>query len=198
MEEEICQYSKYGYCKFKDTCKRKHYSEDCRDPQTASRSRPAQRDTLNLAKDMLPEAANSKMNVPTAIRKNPKIKETCEPTNTIDILEKIVREITLKFIKVDQELKYIKEQMKLHGITVNSRVDNSTEEKDVAANNETVKEVAKTYKIENIEANDSKKEFLTCKLCDYKCKKMISLQKHSNTKHLEQIFVTRSLKTQCI
>ena len=76
--------------------------------------------------------------------------------------------------------------MKLHGITVNSRVDNSTEEKDVAANNETVKEVAETYKIENIEANDSKKEFLTCKLCDYKCKKMISLQKHSNTKHLEQ------------
>ena len=38
-------------------------------PQTASRSRPAQRDTLNLAKYILLEAANSKTNVPTAIRK---------------------------------------------------------------------------------------------------------------------------------
>ena len=76
--------------------------------------------------------------------------------------------------------------MKLHGITVNSRVDDSKEEKDVAANNETVKEVAETSKVENIEANDSKKEFLSCELCDYKCKKMISLQKHLNTKHEEQ------------
>ena len=65
--------------------------------------------------------------------------------------------------------------MKLHGITVNSRLDDSKEEKDVAANNETVKEVAETSKVENIEANDSKKEFLNFELCDYKCKKMISL-----------------------
>ena len=62
-----------------------------------------------------------------------KNKETCEHTNTIDILKNVVKEITLKFIKVDHELNYIKEQMKLHGITVNSRFDDSKEEKIVAA-----------------------------------------------------------------
>ena len=31
MEDEICQYEKYGYCKFKSECKRKHLSEECKD-----------------------------------------------------------------------------------------------------------------------------------------------------------------------
>ena len=31
MEDEICQYGKYGYCKFKSECKQKHLSEECED-----------------------------------------------------------------------------------------------------------------------------------------------------------------------
>ena len=31
MEEGVCMYNKYGFCKFRDTCKRKHYEEHCED-----------------------------------------------------------------------------------------------------------------------------------------------------------------------
>ena len=29
MEDEVCQFGKFGFCKFKESCKRKHYSEVC-------------------------------------------------------------------------------------------------------------------------------------------------------------------------
>ena len=31
MEEQICQNSKFGFCKYKKECKRKHFSEECKD-----------------------------------------------------------------------------------------------------------------------------------------------------------------------
>ena len=29
MEEKLCMYSKFGFCKFKHNCRRKHYTEEC-------------------------------------------------------------------------------------------------------------------------------------------------------------------------
>ena len=29
MEEEECLYSKYGYCKYKEQCTKRHYTEKC-------------------------------------------------------------------------------------------------------------------------------------------------------------------------
>ena len=29
MEGEICHYAKFGYCKYKEDCKRKHLKEEC-------------------------------------------------------------------------------------------------------------------------------------------------------------------------
>ena len=65
-------------------------------------------------------------------RDSHKIKNKCEHTDTINILEKIVREITLKFMKVDQELKDMKEQLKIHEATVNHKVHNIKERENVA------------------------------------------------------------------
>ena len=31
MEEEICQYDKFGFCKFRKECKRLHFIEECKD-----------------------------------------------------------------------------------------------------------------------------------------------------------------------
>ena len=56
-----------------------------------------------------------------------KLKDKCENTDKIYILEKIVREITFKFIKVDQELKVMKEQIKVLQTTVNNKVGDAKE-----------------------------------------------------------------------
>ena len=29
MEDEVCQFGKFGFCRFKESCKRKHYSGVC-------------------------------------------------------------------------------------------------------------------------------------------------------------------------
>ena len=29
MEDGACMYNKYGYCKFRDSCKRSHFKESC-------------------------------------------------------------------------------------------------------------------------------------------------------------------------
>ena len=31
MEQEVCLYQKYGFCKFKDSCMKKHLKEECKD-----------------------------------------------------------------------------------------------------------------------------------------------------------------------
>ena len=64
-------------------------------------------------------------------------KDNCEHTDKIDIMEKIIGEITFQVIKVDQELKHIKEQIKLHKTKVNNKVD--THERENVAEDETNK-----------------------------------------------------------
>ena len=64
----------------------------------------------------------------------PNIKESCEHTGTVELLEKIVKEITLKLIKVDQELKDLKEQINLKK-PESSEVDQIQETEDVVETN---------------------------------------------------------------
>ena len=74
----------------------------------------------------------------------PKVAEKCEHTETIDIRERIVREITLKFNKFDKELKDVKEKLKLHEVSINSKVNN-TEEKEAVLYKELVQPNPKTH-----------------------------------------------------
>ena len=137
----------------------------------------------------------------------PKVAEKCDHTETIDILEKIVREITLKFIRADKELKDVKETLKLHEISIKSNV-NYPEEKETVlykelvqpnpkTHNETTPEsendqesekLKRTEQIQRDPKYDEKgkglgKELLSCDKCDYQCKKENTLNKHRNTKH---------------
>ena len=68
MEDEICQHSKYGFCKYKDSCKRKHFGECCNDMSNCQLIKAATKDTPNHLKDLLQEAVDSKVNVLTAIK----------------------------------------------------------------------------------------------------------------------------------
>ena len=131
-----------------------------------------------------------------------KLKDKCEHTDKIDILEKIVREITFKFMKVDQELKVMKEQIKVHEMAVNNKVADA-KEREYAAEEETPKantckkgtdvekdvaiELTKDDKVLNKvddkeETYDkSKGAMYHCKDCGYQCKKEVTLNKHVNT-----------------
>ena len=34
MEDEVCMFSKFGYCRYKERCKRKHYKEVCKQDES--------------------------------------------------------------------------------------------------------------------------------------------------------------------
>ena len=213
MEDEPCQFSKYGFCKFRDTCKRKHYSEECKDLSNCRQiktcnkrhPKPCQRYTSGRCK-FQSDCAYNHQNVA-------KTKEKCELTERVELLEKIVVEITLKFIKVDQELKNVKEETKVQNFAGNSEPDNMREneplvEKELSKSdtNDTssalggeLTEKLKTMEpelheagIKAVEANakqtegktsEFKGDLLKCKKCEYTCKKDVTLRKHFNTKH---------------
>ena len=60
-------YSKFGFCKFKSLCKRKHYTEEC-NKQNCQEKMLAKRDILKSARDILWEVAGLKMIVPLNIQ----------------------------------------------------------------------------------------------------------------------------------
>ena len=132
----------------------------------------------------------------------------------LDILEKIVWEITLKFIKVNQELKDLKKQIILQD-PVNNEVDQIKETEDeieppksgdndkgvMVKSIETVQHKSQGADISSLEIKQdkvkenqtevceshSRDSLLKCHKCDYKYKKTETLKKHNNTKHTDHV-----------
>jgi hypothetical protein len=118
-----------------------------------------------------------------------------------------LREITLKFIKVDQELKDLKEQINLKK-PVSSEVDQIQETEDVVETNikdasfkgeetvlnksmdseipDLIQDKFKT-KANDISKSEGKDSLMKCNKCEYKCKKSETLKKHMNTKNKDYI-----------
>ena len=211
MEEEPCQFSKYGFCKFKDSCKRKHYNEDCKDSsncqniKTCNKRHPKPCKRFGSGRCRFQsECAYNHQNVPET-------KSKCELTEKVEILEKIVWEITLKFIKVDQELKNIKEEVKLQDQTIVKGNEIIAEQEPTKSDmhdmcvTSTVEDKSEEVELSEVEnKTDSKKtegsksearyNLLKCTKCEYQCKKDTTLRKHINTKHDDNIGNKRHLQ----
>ena len=202
MEDEICQYSKYGFCKFKESCKRKHFIEDCKELSNCHQVKICPRRHPKPCKRFASGYCRFQKDCSYSHEIIPKVTVKCEHTETINILEKIVREITLKFIKVDNELKDVKEKLNLHEASINSKVNHTKETEAVSGKepfqpepethkNETSHETSsesenkqeskKSKKYEKVSNNG--KELLSCDKCEYQCQKENTLNKHRNTKH---------------
>lgn len=176
VDEPHCQFSKYGFCRFRETCKRKHYNE--------------------IRKD-----SSGCQQIQTCQRRHPKPCKrfaSGEHTEKIDMLEKIVWEITPKFIQVDQELKDLKKQINLQA-PVNNEVDQIKETEDeieppkcgdndkgvIVKSIETFQNKSQGADISSLEIkqdkikenqtevwkSQSRDSLLKCHKCDYDCKK---------------------------
>ena len=64
--EEPCMYSKYGFCKFREKCRRMHYNEVCTIWRHENQQKHAKNDTPKFAKDIIEKkVADSEVNVAT-------------------------------------------------------------------------------------------------------------------------------------
>ena len=212
MEDEVCLHSKFGFCKFKLTCKRKHYSEICQEFKACQTIETCPKRHPKRCKKNISESG-CHFGSDCAYRheiNNDTIKAG-ETDAKIDRLEKIVIEMASKLVdkenvtvnKEDTDMKdkvkmleAVVQKMFLNIIKLEAEVNelkgetkNVIKEKDVKDNllrGKTSEEnILLSKPINETDQKDVSKlnDDFKCEMCEYRSKKRNMLNKHMNTKH---------------
>lgn len=210
MEGGVCGYQKYGFCKYKEGCTKKHLEDICTDLSLCRNSKNCQkRHPRECKRYSLERFCRFGEGCAYHHKEQSKFLEESDITEInmkVDELKKVVHEMSEKIgnleskvreLESKDELKDIKESPK----TAQEPFKNSNMKKDSddiplkksepKKNKDSVfrfgAEARKTVsdRIESQEKERSKKEF-KCELCEYSCEKFATLKKHINSKHTEQ------------
>ena len=176
MEEEICKHFKYGYCKFKDECRKHHVKDICELGTSCKMSKVCPKRHPKTCKKAIFEGfcrhgdhcayshsptTNDQRNIGVIMGK-------------VETLEKIVQEMAQQIISLQAEIHAQKDESK----TVSGKY--SKDENNVKDQIETLSIKTKS----SIKRSELKeKEQLNCEHCDYYCKKTATMNKHMVTKH---------------
>ena len=215
MEDEICQFQKFGYCKFEEKCKRKHLKEVCdslsrcqnkkecqkRHPKRCRRfdSESSCRFQEKCAYDhqaceIDEEKKELKEKVKHLEEKVVQLAKKVE-NGKVEQMEPVVKALTRKVLSLENEILEIKKNKSRE--VLNDK-ENKTEKgihKDNCLSNtisfdskdiEDNSSTPKATKEKNIKVL-KKDELLTCFKCEYKCKKPSTLEKHRLAKHEEHV-----------
>ena len=101
--EEACIYNKNGHCKFREKCLRKHYSEVCHRLETCNSIKTGEKSVENIIQKGVVGMQVTAHTTTIHSKRKP-----CECIAKIDILEKIVTELTKKIIDHENKLGDIK------------------------------------------------------------------------------------------
>ena len=193
MEGEACLYSKFGFCKFKDECKRQHYKQICEDSSSCKsiRSCPKRHPKVCKKYDADNECRFGE-ECSYQHKKSVKSLEQNKLKEMVKQMEIIIKELALKVTCLESELK----KVKLHLDTKTFITDSKDKEfnEDVKSNSE--KPLAGTNNSEIIKENPEEmhaREF-KCDECEYVVKKKSTLNKHIKTKHAEHECKSCNLK----
>ena len=192
MEDVDCKFSKFGFCKYKDTCRNRHFSQICDDLSECMNIKNCKKRHPKKCKRFAASSACKFKDDCAYHHKEITNKEDQEIKSKVIVLEKIVTEMALQIINLKTEVSEMKKEKLLkenndEEVYQTSSVDGEIK-KIVKENNDPegmVKEVKANLESNDIDTSDKKEEFLKCKLCDYKCKKETLLKKHFKSKHQE-------------
>ena len=191
MEGEACQYHKFGYCKYMDQCKRKHYSEECQDSKCKSITSCPKRHPKGCKRYASGECRfkNScayKHQQPTLN------KDQTELNDKLKQIEKVLHALCRKVINLETEL----EEVKKENIKIKSKEETNKSIKPKSKLSENQKDIPKeklSGTKDSEDANglknkiDDKSEYggemFNCDKCKYKSKKETLLKKHMILKH---------------
>ena len=107
--EEVCQYGKYGFCKFKEICNRKHYTQicenlsGCKDTKKCHKRHP--KDCKRFVSD-----SGCRFNSECAYNHRT-VEEDGEKKmfkDKVSELEKMVKALSRKVLSLESEIEYIK------------------------------------------------------------------------------------------
>ena len=213
MEKEARMYSKFGYCKFKSMCKRKHFTEEFND-QNCQEKNSCQKRHPKICKRYF--SGNCRFKNYCAFKHSTKIivKDQCKIEQKVMFLENIFLELTLKLFNVEEELKLCKhnkssetktaeindhkEDFKESNITSDKDIEkelqdstnDSTEEEDNLGEVFLEIEISQIsnkkeegINNEGVENNSGNKTSFSCDHCSYKCKEENVYQNYVVNKH---------------
>jgi hypothetical protein len=197
MEGEVCQFAKFGYCKFKESCKRTHLIQIC---ENLSKCDDTKKCNKRHPKDCIKHASENKCRFGEDCaysHKNMKPDGNInELKKKVDNLVKIVFDLTNKLVSMEVELKeltnvHICENTNDAAKKSENKDDQKTSEAREANSGSDNKIISEKEK-DNTEPKNST---FSCDNCEYTCKNKKSLKKHGNTKHHKNICKMCSVKS---
>ena len=204
MEREVCQYDKFGYCRYKDMCKKIHFSTECEDLDDCENLRTCQKRHPKRCKRYVTGKCRFENGCAYNHQKQPKakdhdhLKEKVELLEKgvkkdndnlkqkIEVLEKVTHALTRKVLSLEKELEDSKIKINtFHEITSGAKEKDIEMKENSSFHHSDIKERCSTPKGINDKGENifTKSEMLICKECGYTCKKEKTLKNHILTKH---------------
>ena len=197
MEEEICQHHKFGFCRYKSECRRKHFSKECEDQdcktsKTCNKRHPKRCRKYDTGKCRFKNDCAYKHLKPETQEDTEQIKEKIEVLEKavqqiiksnkdneqlkekLEVLEKVVHALTRKALSFEAELKVLKDFKHERSNCVKEKERETNYEashENISFNHTELKGTTSNEKNNKDEKLDLKDEMLRCKNCDYSCKK---------------------------
>lgn len=174
MEGEACMYDKFGFCKFKATCKRQHYSQTCEHLSACKTIKSCLKRHPKTCKWFAKDVKCSFGIDCGYSHTNPTVNPEKESMKKkVEYLENIVQEMAIKIIQLEIDL---------DGFKMNGNKKGSEVEQEQEITNQVCIKKSPEVKIQDYNDEDKIQNF-SCNMCNYKCKKKNTLKKHNKSKH---------------
>ena len=185
MEGKVCLYHKFGFCKYKETCRNQHHQEECealfacKSINTCHTRHPKVCKRFSSEKGCRFESKGCAYHHP----------DHSKPSVNTDLKEKVeamedkMKEMVQKIFNLETELKEMKSIKRKTEIVIKEPEQNIDKSQE--------KNYIKKYEKDQGESKTKSEPILermfNCDQCDYKCKKETTLKKHIHTKHTQHI-----------
>jgi hypothetical protein len=200
--EEVCRYHKFGYCKYKNDCKKRHFKEECIDLAACKTIKICmKRHPKSCTKYAMGQCRHE--NDCDYKHKDPvKNTEHNQMAEKLKQLEKVVHALTRKVLSLEEELTEIRknktkdEHLKLPCLCKNSgekehedlkenvvEVKEDISEKDFNPKSSSSPKEKKNHPKNEVKKIKSIEDLYKCTKCEYRCKKEATLKKHMLTQH---------------
>ena len=203
MELEVCRFGKFGFCRFKESCKRKHFLEvcesksQCKNIKECHKRHPKPCRRFNLEQECIfkgdcayshcdsnLDSENNELKAKVEDLEKRVIELTNEGEGKrLKHLEKVVHALTRTVLCLKDEIK----DMKNKSDKGEEEINENPKSEESSFNHNEIKHSSSTPKEKDVKEKvhkvKSKEELLYCKECDYKCKKEIYLKKHMLSTH---------------
>ena len=182
MEEKPCNYNKYGYCKFRDLCRKKHFKEVCQNHNTCDNKNECNKRHPKTCKNFITD-------------KSCRFKDSCayfhpEQSESDKNKNNMITDMQVKIESLERNMKEKVDLLEITTKVLSEKVQ-MLEAKLVillGAKDKSVKEMSSERNINKSESKEVtnpriKAKLFECDQCDFSYKRKKSLIKHMNTKH---------------